>query len=163
MKWSTSLHWARHEGAELSSRRRKTPAALLSLPRKGRESTQQQYLGACPCCAPRSTKEQTLPSPSLFIKRSNTFLFISGSWGVLELKQQLFKTLNVLENTGELKSTISLKKGKYNINPKLRSKATSSRWCCLNLGTSNFFYLQHRNTEMQFLRCWLNSKCIHSF
>lgn len=63
------------------------------------------------------------------LKRSKQFLFISGSWGVSELNQQLFKTLNALENTGDLKSIIPLKKGKCNINPNLRSKGTSSRWC----------------------------------
>lgn len=115
--------------AGLEFRRRKTPPAHLCFPRKGREST--PIWGPPHAVHPEAQRNKHFPLP-LSLKRSKQFLFfVPGSWGVLELNQQLFKTLNVLENTGELKSTISLKKGKYNINPKLRSKGTSSRWCYL--------------------------------
>lgn len=63
------------------------------------------------CCALRNTKELIFPSPSLFLslKVSKQILIIPSSWGLLEIKQQLFKTLNILGNTRELKSIVSSK------------------------------------------------------
>lgn len=70
---------AHHERAELDSRKRKTPPAHLCFPRKGRETAHSTYLGGCPSCASRGTKEQTLPSPSPFKKIQNIYFLFQAA------------------------------------------------------------------------------------
>lgn len=130
-KWSTSLHWGTSwEGwTGLQEKPKSSSTSLLAQESQG-NNTATHIWGPPHAVHPEAQKNKHFPLP-LSLKRPKQFLFIPGSWGVLEQNQQLFKTLNILENTWELRSAVSLKKGKYNINPKLRSKGTSLRWCYL--------------------------------
>lgn len=96
---------AHYKRPELEPRRRHAPPAHVHLLMKARDKTSNTYLVAYTRCASRNTKEQRLPSPSLFLylKGSKQILFLPGNCELLEIKQQLFKTLNILGNTGELK------------------------------------------------------------